>query len=92
MTIAHPSPTQLTPATPLPSALFRMPEFDTVTNERTVGDILRDSLEDAEAQLRLERRRARRAERRARDLARAVNNWHDLIDDYERSAGNHRRN
>ena len=90
MTTAHPSPTKFTAT--LPSTLFRMPEFDTVTNQRTVGDILRDSLEDAEAQLRLERRRARRAERRAQDLARAVSNWHELIEEYERSTSDHRRN
>lgn len=78
-----------------PSALFRMPEFDTVTEQRPVGEILRDSLEDAEAQLRLERRRARRAERRAEDLSRAVRNWQELIEDYERattSTVEHRRN
>jgi hypothetical protein len=69
----------------LPSELFRMPEFDSAHGQRSVGEILRDSLEDAKAQLRLERRRARRAEQRARDLDRAVNNWYELIEDYERS-------
>jgi hypothetical protein len=79
---------------PVPSELFRMPEFDSEHRQRSVGDILRDSLEDAEAQLRLQRRRARRAEQRTRDLDRAVNNWHEMIEEYERSprstVGQHR--
>jgi hypothetical protein len=78
--------TQMKSARNLPSELFRMPEFDTVNGQRSVGDMLRDSLEDAETQLRFERRRARRAERRAQDLVRAVNNWHEMIEDYERTA------
>jgi len=65
--------------------LYRFREFDAVAEERSVADILRARLEDAEAQLRVERRRARRAERRAKDLARAVNNWYELIEDFERT-------
>jgi hypothetical protein len=69
----------------LPSDFFRMVEFDLVTGKRSVAELLRDSLEDAESQLRLERRRARRAERRAEDLSRAVRNWQEMIEDYERA-------
>jgi hypothetical protein len=70
----------------LPTKLYEMSEFDAVAGSRSVADVLRDSLENAEAQLRLERRRARRAERRVNDLTRAVDNWRDLIDDYDRIA------
>ena len=61
-----------------------MAEFDQVADARSVDEVLRAHLEDARAQLRLEQRMARRAERRVRDVARAVENWQDLIDDYER--------
>jgi hypothetical protein len=66
---------------------IRMAEFDEVAASRSVGDILRDNLESAQAQLRLEQRLAGRAERRVLDLRQAVENWHELIDDYERITG-----
>jgi hypothetical protein len=78
-----------------PVRVFEMSEFDAVVESRSVADALRDNLADAEAQLRLQQRRARRAQRRVRDLTRAVENWHALIDDYERiarSTPNDRRN
>jgi hypothetical protein len=65
------------------SAPFRVPEFDRVAADRSVGEALRNQLADAEAQLRFEQRLARRAERRVQDLSRAVENWQDLIDEYE---------
>jgi hypothetical protein len=67
--------------------VFRMEEFDAVAASRTIADVLQANLEDARAQLRFERREARRAERRVADLDRAVQNWQDLIDDYERATG-----
>lgn len=63
---------------------FRVPEFDQIADGRSVSAALYDHLADAEAQLRLEQRHARRAERRVHDLTRAVENWQDLIDEYER--------
>jgi hypothetical protein len=67
--------------------MFRMQEFDAAAAARTIADVLRANLEDAEAQLRAGRRVARRAQRRVTDLDRAVQNWQDLIDDYERATG-----
>jgi hypothetical protein len=64
-----------------------MSEFDAVADARSVAEILRDNLECAEAQLRIVRRRAERAQQRAQDLFRAVNNWHELIEDYELATG-----
>jgi hypothetical protein len=64
-----------------------MSEFDAVADERSVAEILQDNLESAEAQLRIQRRRAQRAQQRAQDLFRAVNNWHELIEDYELATG-----
>ncbi len=75
--------------------VFRVSEFDEIVESWPVGDVLRANLESAEAQLRLEQRRARRAERRVKDLWRAVDNWHELIDVYEQathSAVDDRRN
>jgi cob(I)alamin adenosyltransferase len=70
-----------------PVACFEMAEFDAVAASRPVAEVLRANLEDAEAQLRFERRLARRAERRVNEVAQAVENWRHLIDDYERVAG-----
>jgi hypothetical protein len=64
-----------------------MTEFDAVANDRSVAEVLRTNLENAEAQLAVVERRAERARRRADDLSRAVRNWHELIDDYERTTG-----
>ena len=75
--------------------VFRVSEFDEVAQSWSIGEVLRANLESAEAQLRLEQRRARRAERRVKDLWRAVDNWHELIADYEQatnSAMDDRRN
>jgi hypothetical protein len=72
-----------------------MEEFDAITASRTIGEVLRASLEDAEDQLRIGRRRALRALQRVEDLDRAVQNWHELIADYEQTTGStieHRRN
>jgi hypothetical protein len=79
-------------ADPLPTSSrrgvqLRMAEFDQASDARSVGEILQAHLEDARAQLRFEQRLARRADRRVRDLSRAVENWQDLIDDYERASG-----
>jgi hypothetical protein len=60
-----------------------MSEFDAVADARSVAELLRDNLDCAENQLRIQRRRAERAQQRAQDLFRAVNNWHELIEDYE---------
>jgi hypothetical protein len=65
--------------------VFRMSEFDAVAEARSVAEALRDNLESAEAQLQIQRQRAERAQQRAQDLFRAVNNWHELIEDYERA-------
>jgi hypothetical protein len=73
-------------------AVFRMQEFDAAAATRTIADVLRANLEDAEAQLRVGRRVARRAQRRVTDLDRAVQNWQDLIDDYERATGSSMEN
>ncbi len=62
-----------------------MTEFDAVAESRSVAELLRDNLESAEAQLRIQQERAQRAQQRAQDLFRAVNNWHELIEDYERA-------
>jgi hypothetical protein len=62
-----------------------MTEFDQVCDARSVAELLEAHLEDARAQLRFEQRLARRADRRVRDLSRAVENWQDLIDEYERA-------
>jgi hypothetical protein len=64
---------------------LRMTEFDQVSDARSVAELLQAHLEDAQAQLRFEQRLARRADRRVRDLSRAVENWQDLIDEYERA-------
>jgi hypothetical protein len=69
------------------ASVIRMSEFDEAAASRSAADILRDNLENAQAQLRLQRRLARRAQRRVQDLDRAVENWQDLIDDYERVTG-----
>jgi hypothetical protein len=71
------------------TAEFRVAEFDAVAASRSVAEVLRDNLEDAQAQLRLGQRLARRAERRVADLTRAVENWRDLLDDYERGGSRH---
>jgi hypothetical protein len=60
-----------------------MSEFDAVAETRSVAEVLRDNLESAETQLRHAKRRVQRAQQRAQDLFRAVNNWHELIEDYE---------
>ena len=65
--------------------VFRMTEFDAVAEARSVAELLRDNLESAETQLRIQQERAQRAQQRAQDLFRAVNNWHELIEDYERA-------
>jgi hypothetical protein len=70
--------------------VFRMKEFDAAAASRTIADVLRANLEDAEAQLRVGRRMARRAQRRVADLDRAVQNWQELIEDYERATGSSR--
>ena len=70
-----------------PRRVFRMAEFDAALASRTVADVLAANLADAETQLRSARRRARLAQRRADDLDRAVHNWHELIEDYERLTG-----
>jgi hypothetical protein len=64
-----------------------MEEFDAIAASRTIADVLRANLEDAEAQLRFGQREARRAQRRVADLDRAVQNWQDMVDDYERATG-----
>jgi hypothetical protein len=64
---------------------LRMTEFDEASDARSVEEVLSAHLEDARAQLRFEQRLARRADRRVRDLSRAVENWQDLIDEYERT-------
>jgi hypothetical protein len=61
-----------------------MTEFDQASEARSVQEVLHAHLEDARAQLRVEQRHVRRAERRVRDLSRAIENWLDLIDEYER--------
>ncbi len=71
---------------------FRVAEFDAVAGSRSVAEVLRDNLRDAESQLRLQQRTARRAERRVVDLNRAVDNWRDLLDDYERGGLRHHLN
>jgi hypothetical protein len=72
---------------PRPSDIFRMSEFERVAASRSVSEILRANLEDAENQLQHERARAQRAQARADRLARAVENWHELVEDYERVTG-----
>jgi hypothetical protein len=72
------------PTTPRRGVQLRMAEFDQVSDARSVGEVLHAHLEDARAQLRFEQRLARRADRRVRDLSRAVENWQDLVDEYER--------
>ncbi|MGZ6995072.1 MAG: hypothetical protein ACXVIM_07655 [Acidimicrobiia bacterium] len=62
-----------------------MSEFDDVLDTRSVAEVLRVNLENAEAQLRLEQRRARRAQQRVHDLGRAVESWHALIAEYEQA-------
>jgi hypothetical protein len=69
---------------PRRSVQLRMPEFDQASDARSVAELMHAHLEDARAQLRHEQRLARRADRRVRDLSRAVENWQDLVDDYER--------
>jgi hypothetical protein len=67
--------------------VFRMAEFDAIAASRTIADVLQANLESAEAQYRVVEQRARHAQIRAEDLRRAVQNWHSLIDDYERATG-----
>jgi hypothetical protein len=67
--------------------VFRMTEFDAIAATRSIGEVLQANLESAEAQLRVVQRKARLAQRRAEDLDRAVRNWHELIEDYERATG-----
>jgi hypothetical protein len=80
-----PQPT-IRPSTPAHD-VFRMTEFDAVAGERSVAEVLRANLENAEAQLAVLERRAERARRYADDLGQAVRNWHELIADYERATG-----
>jgi hypothetical protein len=77
--------TSTTPRVRQRGDVFRMAEFDAIAASRTIADVLRANLESAEAQCQVLERRARLAQRRAEDLRRAVRNWHDVIDDYERA-------
>jgi hypothetical protein len=73
------------PTSPPRDVRLRMTEFDQVADARSVAELLQSHLEDARVQLRFEQRLARRADRRVRDLSRAVENWQDLIEEYERA-------
>jgi hypothetical protein len=75
---------EIHPEPPRRGVQLRMAEFDQVAEARPIAELLHAHLEDARAQLRFEQRLARRADRRVRDLSRAVEQWQDLIDEYER--------
>ncbi len=53
--------------------------------ERSPVQLLRDSAEDAEHQLRRARRRSERAQRRVENLETCVGEWAHLLSDYESS-------
>jgi hypothetical protein len=66
-------------------ASIRMVEFDVVAQSRSVADLLRANLEDAEEQHRAAGRRARKAQKRYETLTLVVESWEELMADYERS-------